>query len=168
MGVVTLSLDGIVVQDAAGTTLQTSAFTDPDATLALLVSLTGTTPMPTEYPDFGSTTWEWPGLLFGRTSEDFSWLRSESAEIGGLPLQTAAGIQVGSSRGDVILQSPYDGNYDMDGDGESDLYGLEQRTNDEYESLEFPGLPGTEFIEVQLDGDVVSVLRAPSNDYSDV
>ncbi len=33
---VVLSLDGITVQDAAGTTLQSSAFDDPDGTLELL------------------------------------------------------------------------------------------------------------------------------------
>jgi hypothetical protein len=35
-------------------------------------------------------------------------------------------------------------------------------------SLTFPGEPGTAFVEVQLIGDSVSVLRSPSNDYSDV
>jgi len=165
---VILSLDGITVQDQAGATLESSTFDDPDATLALLGSLLGSTPTPTEYPEFGSRTYEWPGVLFGVASEEFSWLRSEAAELGGLPLQTADGIHVGSTRAEVAALSPFDGQYDMDGDGTSDLFGLEHETVPGTQSLSFPGQPGTAYVEVQLEGDAVSVLRAPSNDYSDV
>lgn len=165
---VVLSLDGITVQDAAGTTLQSSAFDDPDGTLELLSSLLGSTPTPTEYPEFGSTTWEWPGVLFGTTSDEFSWFRSEAADLGGVTLQTTDGIHLGSTRAEVNALSPFDLEYDMDGDGTSDLLGLEHETVPGTMSLSFPGQPGTAFVEVQLLGDSVTVLRSPSNDYSDV
>ncbi|HEX7835525.1 MAG TPA: hypothetical protein VF479_08675, partial [Pseudolysinimonas sp.] len=98
----------------------------------------------------------------------FSWLRAEVSDLGGLPLQTTDGIQIGSTRAEVAALAPFDGAYDMDGDGTSDLFGLEQQTVPGTESLSFPGQPGTAFVEVQLDGDTVTVLRAPSNDYSDL
>ena len=41
-------------------------------------------------------------------------------------------------------------------------------TNNDYESLSFPGQPGTDYIEAQLAGDTVSTLASPSNDYTDV
>jgi hypothetical protein len=165
---VILSLDGIEVQDDTGAALQSATFDDPDAVLALLGSVLGSTPTPTEYPEFGSSTWEWPGVLFGRASDTFSWFRSEVADLGGLPLRTTDGIQIGSTRAEVLALAPFDGAYDMDGDGTSDLFGLEQQTAPGTESLSFPGQPGTDYVEVQLEGDAVSVLRAPSNDYSDV
>jgi hypothetical protein len=165
---VVLSLDGITVQDDAGTALESSTFDDPDATLALLSSLLGSTPTPTERPEIGSTTWEWPGVLFGTTSDEFSWFRSEAADLGGVPLQTTDGIHLGSTRAEVEALSPFDLEYDMDGDGTSDLLGLEHETVPGTMSLSFPGQPGTAFVEVQLVGDSVNVLRSPSNDYSDV
>ena len=163
-----LSLDGLEVQDDTGATLQSATFDDPDATLALLGDVLGSTPTPTEYPEFGSKTYEWPGVLFGVASEDFSWFRSEAADLGGLTLQTTDGIHLGSTRAEVTALSPFDLQYDMDGDGTSDLLGLEQQTVPGTQSLSFPGQPGTAFVEVQLVGDTVTVLRAPSNDYSDV
>jgi hypothetical protein len=163
-----LSLDGLAIQDETGATLQSATFDDPDATLALLGELLGSTPTPTEYPEFGSKTYEWPGVLFGVASEDFSWFRSEAADLGGLTLQTTDGIHLGSTRAEVTALSPFDLQYDMDGDGTSDLLGLEQETVPGTQSLNFPGQPGTAFVEVQLVSDAVTVLRAPSNDYSDV
>jgi hypothetical protein len=163
-----LSLDGLAVQDDTGATLQSATFDDPDATLALLGEILGSTPTPTEYPEFGSKTYEWPGVLFGVASEDFSWFRSEAADLGGLTLQTTDGIHLGSTRAEVTALSPFDLQYDMDGDGSSDLLGLEQETVPGTQSLNFPGQPGTAFVEVQLVSDSVTVLRAPSNDYSDV
>jgi hypothetical protein len=165
---VVLSLDGIAVQDATGTVLQSATFEDPDAALALIGSLLGSTPTPTEYPEFGSRTYEWPGVLFGVTSDEFSWFRSEAADLGGVPLQTTDGIHLGSTRAEVLALSPFDLEYDMDGDGTSDLLGLEHETVPGTMSLTFPGQPGTAFVEVQLVGDSVGVLRSPSNDYSDV
>jgi hypothetical protein len=163
-----LSLDGLAVQDETGATLQSATFDDPDATLALLASVMGSTPTPNVNPDFGTTTWEWPDVLFGKASDDFSWFRSEAAVLGGLTLQTTDGIHLGSTRAEVTALSPFDLAYDMDGDGTSDLLGLEQETVPGTQSLNFPGQPGTAFVEVQLVGDAVTVLRAPSNDYSDV
>ena len=163
-----LSLDGLEVQDETGATLESATFSDPDATLALLASVMGSTPTPNVNPDFGTTTWEWPDVLFGQASEDFSWFRSEAAVLGGLTLQTTDGIHLGSTRAEVTALSPFDLEYDMDGDGTSDLLGLEQETVPGTQSLSFPGQPGTAFVEVQLVGDAVTVLRAPSNDYSDV
>ena len=166
---VVLSLDGLAVVDQDGEPLEATQFSDPEPVLTLLGELLGSTPDPEENPDYGTTTYMWgDDVTFGTTGPDYSWVRLNVTELGGLPVQTAAGIHVGSSRDDLLAQDVYDPEYDFDSDGFSDFYGLEPVTNNDYESLSFPGQPGTDYIEVQLQGNAVSSLSAPSNDYTDV
>ena len=169
--VVIMSLDGLTVQDDAGGTVESAEFTDPDAILDLLSELLGSTPEPTQYPEIGNQTYEWPGVLFGTGIEepsDYSWVRAEVAQLGDLPLQTSDGIHVGSALADVEALGPFEVGYDGDGDGVSDELGLEQQANPAYESLGHPGEPGTDFVAVQIAAGAVTVVRSPSNDYSDV
>lgn len=166
---VILSLEGLTLVDQDGEALEATRFDDPQPVLVLLDELLGSTPDPEEFPEYDTTTYSWgEDLVFSTRGEDYSWVRVNVAEIGGLPVRTAAGIQVGSSRDDLLAQDVYDPKYDFDEDGFSDFYGLEPVTNDEYESLSLPGQPGTDFIEVQLQGDAVSSMSSPSNDYTDV
>jgi hypothetical protein len=165
---VIVSLDGLSIVDADGNALQTTTFTDPDPVLALLSDLLGSTPTPTENADYGTKVWQWPDIQFGTTGPDYSWVFIQTDELGGLPLQTAQGIHVGSTRDDVDALDPYDSYYDEDGDGASDVLGIEQVPAPDYDSLALPGQPGTDYIEVDLDGDTVTALHSPSNDYSDV
>ncbi|HTL41439.1 MAG TPA: hypothetical protein VL294_08190 [Pseudolysinimonas sp.] len=166
---VILSLEGLTLVDTNGDTLEATQFSDPQPVLALLDELLGSTPDPEVYPEYDTTAYSWgDDLTFSIRGEDYSWVRVNVAELGGLPVQTAAGIQVGSSRDDLLAQDVYDPQYDFDTDGFSDFYGLEPVTNNDYESLSFPGQPGTDYIEAQLQGDTVSTLASPSNDYTDV
>jgi hypothetical protein len=165
---VIVSLEGLTLVDGDGNPLEQTQFTDPDPVLALLSELLGSTPVPTENPDYGTKVWQWPDIQFGTTGPDYSWVFIQTADLGGLPLQTIDGIHVGSNRDDVLALDPYDSGYDEDGDGQADLLGIEHVTNPDYESLSLPGNPGTDFIEVDLEGDTVTTLRSPSNDYSDV
>lgn len=166
---VIISLEGLTLVDTNGDTLEATQFTDPEPVLSLLGELLGSTPDPEEYPEYGTTTWMWgDDVTFGTSGEDYSWVRLNVADLGGLPVQTAAGIHVGSSRDDLLAQDVYDPDYDFDSDGFSDFYGIEPVTNNDYESLSFPGQPGTDYIEAQLVGDQVSSLQSPSNDYTDV
>lgn len=165
---VILSLTGIDVVDENGATLEAATFDNPDAGLALLSELLGSTPEPSVNPDYGTSVWTWGGIQFGSNGDSFSWLRSEQAELGGLPLQTAGGIHVGSSRADVEALSPFDMQYDQDGDGTSDVLGLDPEAVPGSESLTFPGHTGTAFVEADLEGNTVAVLRSPADDFSDV
>jgi len=126
-------------------------------------------PEPEEHAEFGTTGYAWgEDVVFVENEAGFSSVRISAPTIGPLPVRTADGITIGSTREEVLATGPYDGDYDVDGDGDSDFYGLEPVVNPDYESLNLPGQPGTDFIEVQLEDDLVSSLRAPSNDYTDV
>lgn len=166
---VVISLEGLTVVDQDGEAIEATRFDDPAPVLFLLDELLGSTPEPEEFPEFDTTSYSWgDDLTFSTRGTDYSWVRLNVDELGGLPVQTSAGIHVGSSRDDLLAQDVYDPDYDFDGDGFSDFYGIEPVTNDDYESLSFPGQPGTDYIEVQLEGDTVSSISSPSNDYTDV
>jgi hypothetical protein len=164
-----LSLDGLTLVDTNGDALEATRFDDPEPVLALLGEVLGSTPDPEEFPESETTSYAWgDDVTFNVRGTDYSWVRVNVPELGGLPVTTATGIGIGSSRDDLLAQDVYDPQYDFDEDGFSDFYGLEPVTNNDYESLSFPGQPGTDFIEVQLQGDQVSSMSSPSNDYTDV
>jgi hypothetical protein len=165
---VVVSLTGLTIQDDAGGTVQTADFTDADATLALVSGLLGSTPTPTVNADYGTSVWEWPDVQLGSSGPDYSWLRVSTATLGGLPVQTPDGIHVGSSLADVEAVGPFDDGYDSDGDGTSDILGVDQVPNPDQESLSLPGQPGTDFVALFMNGGAVTEIQSPSNDYSDV
>lgn len=166
--VVIVSLKDVTIQDDAGGTVQSVPFTDAAGMLALVSGLMGSTPTPTVNADYGTSTWEWPGVQLGSPGPDYSWLRVSVANLGSLPLQTAGGIHVGSSLADVEAVGPFDDGYDGDGDGTSDVLGVDQVTNPEFDSLSNPGHPGTDFVALFMAGGAVTDIQSPSNDYSDV
>lgn len=166
---IVLSLEGLATVDQDGEPLEAVRFDDAPPVLVLLTELLGEEPEEEYFADYGTTTYSWgEDVQLWTNEEDFSRLSLEVAELGGLPVATTDGITIGSTRDEVLALDPYDGEYDVDGDGDSDFLGLEPVANPEYESLSFPGQPGTDFIEVQLEDDLVSSLRSPSNDYTDV
>ncbi len=149
-----LSVDGLTVVDAAGLPLSSVLFSEPDLMLDLMTELEGG---PAGVEDNGKygTRYEWAdaavGVLFGNV-----WFDSTSATVGGLPLRTSQGIQVGSTRADVLALDPLDIPYDSDGDGLSDSLGLEAQAAPGTESLQTPGQEGVSFIEAYFTGDVVT------------
>ncbi|MEP6477958.1 MAG: hypothetical protein ABJB03_01090 [Rhodoglobus sp.] len=165
--VVVISLLGITVEDDAGATVESATFDDEQAMLALVTELEGSEPTLTDLSGKGLTLYDWPGLRLG-IQFNSSWLLSEQADLGGLPLRTEEGIGVGSSRADVAALNPFDYGADADGDGVSDGFGLDPQTVPDTESLSLPGQVGTAFIGVGLQGDTVTTLRSPSGDYLDI
>ncbi|MGX5680812.1 hypothetical protein [Schumannella luteola] len=162
-----LSLSSLTVVDQDGAPLQEVPFTDPDGMIRYLTDLLGADPVVTDLSPKGIMNYEWAGV---RVSTRFSMaLVSFSApDIAGLPARTAEGIQVGSSRDDVLALPHYEGMYDADGNGSVDWFGLEPREAPGTESLTYPGQAGTEFIGIDLVGDTVSTISAPSSDFRDV
>lgn len=154
-----LSLDGISVRDQFDSEMVSAPFSDPDAVLALLGGLLGSTPEPVEQFKLG-TTYEWPELTL---VEAFGTARVivRAATVAGIPITSTQGIGVGSSRAEVLAASPFDL-------GRPETLGLEPRSVPEFDSLVFPGQPGTAYIAVFFEGDVVSSLITPSGDYLDV
>lgn len=166
---VIVSVDDIAVVDAGGVSLSSAPFTQAEAVIDFVTGLEGSAP---EVDDSllshkGLVTYTWPGVRCIVSGSE-ALLVVEVDEIGGLPLRTSDGIQVGSSRSDVLGLSPVDTGSDQDGDGTSDVFGLEARPAPGTESLVNPGQEGVDYIEVSLSGDAVVNIRAPFGDYRDL
>ncbi len=166
---VLLSLDGLAVLDDTGATMESARFDEADTVLALITALTGSQPAVDEtlFEHKGIRGYSWQDVRCS-TRGQVAFCRWQAATLGGLPLATAQGIRVGSSRADVAALNPVDVSYDEDGDGVSDSFGLEPREVPGTQSLTFPGQVGTGFIGVRLQGDVVVSLRSPAGDFYDV
>ena len=163
---IVVSLDSITVRDQNGVELRSATFDGPDATLALVSDLLGSTPEPVDNRQFGMF-YEWPEITvvvnFGTSSVTVS-----SPTVAGLPISTGQGIHVGSSRAEVEALAPFTGTYDGDGDGLPDILGLEQVAVPEFDSLTYPGQPGTAYIRVTVNGQEVTSIGGPSGDYLDI
>lgn len=163
-----ISLESVTVTDQDGEVMQAVPFTDPDAMIALVTDLTGgSAPTVEDFSPKGFQRYEWDGIVVIAYPASFR-VTVTVPEIGGLPVSTADGIHVGSTRSELAALSPFDAGEDADGDGSSDTFGLEARQNPGHESLSFPGQPGTDFIGVSLKGDSVTQLTAPDSDYGDI
>lgn len=162
-----LSLSSLAVLDQDGMPLQEIPFTDPDGMIGYFTGLFGADPVITDLSPKGIMKYEWEGV---RVSTRYSManLSFSAPDIAGLPARTAEGVHVGSSRGDVLALPHYEGLYDADGNGSVDWFGLQPREAPGTESLTYPGQPGTEFVGIDLVGDTVSTISAPSNDFGDV
>ncbi|MDH6181749.1 hypothetical protein M2152_001931 [Microbacteriaceae bacterium SG_E_30_P1] len=154
---IVLSLAGLAVVDSAGEAIREAAFTDPDGVLSLLDELNDTEPGVTDFTPKGFTSYQWPDVAVNVWAADTSVVVT-SATIAGLPVRTADGVHVGSTRADVTQLLVFDVGYDEDGDGTSDWFGLEPVTVDK----------GTEYIGVGITGDTVTKLRAPDSDFRDI
>jgi hypothetical protein len=164
-----VSLEGVTAVDADGETLETDRFDDGQAVLSLLGTTLGSTPEPEKNPDNDLAVYSWgDDLTLWVVGSDFARVRVNAAEVDGVPIRTEDGIQVGSSRDDLLALDVYDPKQDFDGDGYSDFYGLEAAENPDHESLADAGQPGTDYVQVELDGTEVAWILSPSNDYTDL
>ncbi len=161
-----LSLDSLVILDQNSAELRSASFEDPDAVLALVSELMGSTPEPVDNRKFG-INYDWSTLTinvnFGTVS-----IRLMSADIAGLPVSTSDGIRVGSTRAEVLALPHVDTMYDGDGDGKPDSLGIEPRTVPGTNSLTNPGQEGTDYIQVFFSGDTVTGLFSPAGDWRDI
>lgn len=162
---VVLSVDEISVLDSTGAPLTAAPYSDPDAVLALLGSLEGSTPDPVDNQKFGMR-WEWPDLRL--TANYWAFVQVTGAQIAGLPVQTSQGIHVGSTREELAALDPHDWNSDADGDGVSDYYCLEARPEPGQVSLTDPAVEGITCVGVTLVGDSVVTISSMSTDWFDV
>lgn len=167
-----VSIDGVSLVD--GDTTTTAGFDDAAALLALLEDATGEAPDPTplEDPpgyDMNLIAYDWDGVrvLMDESGTGYASIAVTSATMDGVPIATAEGLAVGSSRADLTAAQGWD-QWDEDGDGIADYLGLGHQEVPGTVSLAHPGEVGIEFVLFQVTGDVVTQFQAPSNDYSDL
>ena len=84
-----------------------------------------------------------------------------------MPVLTESGITIGSSRADAIAAGAWD-EWDEDGNGTSDYLGIGPREVPDTESRSRPGSAGDEFFVLVMDGDSVSQIEFPGNDFGDI
>jgi hypothetical protein len=166
--VLLISLDGVAVVNDDESVAAEAPFSDGVAVLELLVDLAGSTPeAQVNSEGYPITFYDWGPLSLTVVTDAGATLSVGDDEFAGLAVHTADGIHAGSSRADAAAVASYDGK-DFDGDGQPDYLGLEAAANPAVESLELPGQPGTDFIMLVIQGDVVTRLITPSSDYGDL
>lgn len=149
------------------------SFSAPEPLLALIEELTGQPRTGEDYEDpwghgdVWGTTYTWDDISVSVPKEGSAGVTVKSAKVGDIPVQTPGGIAVGASRADVLAAQGWE-EWDEDGDGLADYYGIDARTVEGTESLSRPGEVGREYIVIALNGDTVSRLQTPSNDFSDL
>ena len=165
-----ISLDAVSVVNDDGTTAASAPFTDGEAVLALLGEYFGETPEGVENTEgYPITGYDWGGVSLAVVDGGGASISTQVTDFEGLAILTTDGIAVGSTRDEVLALDPFVGApFDGDGDGQPDSLGLEAEVNPDVESLELPGEPGTDFVLVVFDGDLVSGINAPSSDYGDL
>lgn len=149
-------------------------YDDAEPLLALVEELTGEPRSGEDFEDpwgngevMGTVyRWDdvWVSVLEGGGPTSVTVL---SASVGDTPARTADGITVGSARDDVLAAGGWD-DWDEDGDGIADHLGIDEQEAEGTQSLTRPGETGWNFVGMTLDGDVVTELRTPANDYSDL
>ena len=152
---------------------KTYAFADPDALLAYVQELTGVpaTTEDVEDPwgngDPWGTKYTWDEITVFVPLDGPASATVLAATIDGIPVQTASGVSVGDTRADVIAAGAWD-EWDSDGDGDAAHLGIEPTEVEGTQSLSRPGEVGRLYVGIILDGDVVSSLQSPANDFSDI
>lgn len=161
-----LSLDGLVILDQNSAEFRSASFADPDAVVALVSELMGSTPEPVDNRKFG-INYDWPTVRIN-VNFNTALISLESADLAGLPVATSEGIHVGSTRDEVLALTHVESTHDGDGDGKPDNLGIEPRTVPGTESLSYPGQEGTDFIRVYFSGDTVVEIVSPTGDWRDI
>lgn len=167
-----VTLDGLTFTDETGTTEAT--FDDSDALLALLETATGDRPAPEAVEDmpgyeFKLETYTWDGLRVtaDSTGENPSWITVTGAEVDGVPITTEEGLTVGSTRADLLAADAW-ALVDSEDSATAAYLGLGGREVPDTQSLTHPGSVGIIFLLFSLDGDEVTQIMSPSNDFSDI
>jgi hypothetical protein len=170
-GAISLGVEGMTFTD--GGEPQSFSFDDPEPLLAFVEQLTGEPRVGEDFEDMWGhgevwgTAYTWKEISVKVWKDGPASVAILAATVGGIPVRTTSGIAVGSTREDVLTIGGWD-EWDADGDGKADYLGVDGREVAGVESLSRPGEPGREFILAGLNGDVVTELQSPSNDFSDI
>ena len=170
-GAIALGIEGLTFTHGGASV--TFSFDDPEPLLAFVEQLTGQPGASEHFEDpWGNgdtwgTLYTWDDIKVYVLKDGPANVTVLATTVGGIPVRTASGITVGSTRDAVLATGGWDDG-DADGDGLADYLGMEGQEVEGVESLSRPGEPGREFIVVKLDGDVVTELQSPSNDFSDI
>lgn len=146
----------------------TARFSDGPATVALISRILGSTPTPQHDDVYGFTGYQWNGVSVSLDTNtgDSAGVGFTVARIGSINLSTAEGITIGSTVADVRkIASP---GTEWVSDSKHSSFGLEARTHPGTESLTYPGRVGTDYIDVQLRGGVVTDIGTPGSDWKDL
>lgn len=169
---IVVSLDGISVTDESGTSI--ADYDDPAAVLDLLEKTTGELPEPVKVEDppgyeFELVNYTWDGLklivnsaLEGPVSASIT-----GPTLAGFRIATEDGFSVGSTRADLLDAGAW-GLVDTEDPATAEYVGLGGREVAGAESLSHPGSVGILFTLFRLDGETVSEIQVPSNDFSDI
>lgn len=169
---IVVTLDGVTFTDEAGVT--EAAYDDPTALLGLLEEITGVLPEPEavegmEGYETTLETYTWDGLRVtaDSTGEGPAWIAVTGADLDGVAIETEEGLHVGSTRDDLVAADAW-ALVDTEDTATASYLGLGGREVPDTQSLTHPGSVGIEFLLFALDGDVVSQMTVPSNDFSDL
>jgi hypothetical protein len=153
---------------------ETVDLVDGAAVLALFQEITGEEPVATE-PDpnvwyaEGTMTYDWPEVrVFMASAADMTHasVSVSAPEVAGVPVRTPEGIAVGSTRNEALAAGARDG-YDENSDGVSDYLELGRQEVPDTVSLVNGGI-GILFVDLAMEGDVVSRISSSGNDFSDI
>lgn len=168
---IVVSLDGLTV---TGAEERSADYTDSAALLELLQEVTGELPEAEGveiFPGVPSTleAYDWGGLrvLADSTGEAPASVSVTAAEVAGLPVVTEDGFRVGSTRSELRAADAWALTDAADPETASEL-GLGGREVPDTESLTRPGSTGIVYTMFVLDGDTVTKIMVPSNDFSDL
>ena len=122
-----------------------------------------------DYYLVGTMHYDWSAVhVFMGSAEDMTYasVSISAPQVGGVPVRTVEGISVGSSRGEAIAAGARDG-FDSDDDGVADELHIGRQ--------EVPGTQsyltddvGILFVNLRLEGDVVSSMSSAGNDFRDI
>lgn len=169
---IVVDLDGLTLSDGDG--VRRADFDEPESLLSLLEEATGTRPAPEEvevFPGEESTleSYRWDGLWVTADSsgQTPAFIAVTAAELAGIPVVTDSGLQVGSPRADLLAAGAW-ALVDEEDAATAEALGLGGEEVEGTESLTRPGSVGIAFTLFQLDGDTVTQIQVPSNDFTDV
>lgn len=168
---IVVTLDGLTVTGAED---RSADYTDSTALLELLQEVTGELPEPESveiFPGEDSTleAYDWQGL---RVLADSSGAAPASvsvtaAEVSGLPVVTEDGFRVGSTRAELRAADAW-ALTDAEDPATASELGVGRREVPGTQSLTRPGSTGIIYTMFVLDGDAVTQIMVPANDFSDL
>ncbi|WP_312673251.1 hypothetical protein [Microbacterium sp.] len=168
---IVVTLDGLTV---TGAEERSADYSDSAALLELLQEVTGELPEPEGveiFPGEPSTleAYDWDGLrvLADSTGGAPASISVTAAEVAGLPVVTEDGFRVGSTRAELRAADAWALTDAEDPETASEL-GLGGREVPDTESLTRPGSTGIVYTMFVLDGDTVTQIMVPANDFSDL
>ncbi|WP_203580710.1 hypothetical protein [Microbacterium hibisci] len=166
-----VGVDGIIFSDDG--TSRSYPFAEPEQLLQLVETLTDQPRSGEDFEDpWGGgevmgTVYRWDEISVSVSKDGAASVSVVAPRVGGIPLQTSDGIAVGATRAAATAAGAWE-EWDADGDGHADHLGIDEQESPGTTSLSRPGEVGRVYISLALDGDVVTELHAPANDFSDL